>query len=255
LPARILSRDWRRGEKGQKSKARFLTGLQACVTVSLAPQGTSLAGNSMAEILKIDPARLEFILDYSTRMILAGKVVAVPTDTLYGLAADPFNLAAVSEVNRIKRRMAERPLPLLVASVDQAADSAHDPPRLFFQLAEKFWPGPLTIVVTASRQLPLKVTGNTGKVGLRWPKAPVVVALIAACGRPLIGTSANLTDQPPCTSADEVNRQIGNVVPLILDGGPTPAHVPSTVVELAGEQARIIRPGGVPESELKEFLA
>ncbi|MGD0923412.1 MAG: hypothetical protein ABSA70_16860, partial [Terriglobia bacterium] len=81
MPYRNLSRGGRRGKKGQKSKARFLTGLQACVTVSLAPQGTSLAGNSMAEILKIDPARLEFILDYSTRMILAGKVVAVPTDT------------------------------------------------------------------------------------------------------------------------------------------------------------------------------
>jgi L-threonylcarbamoyladenylate synthase len=231
-----------------------LTGLKAYGRVRLAPPGIPSFGDYMAEILKVDPARLEFILDYSTRMILAGKVVAVPTDTLYGLAADPFNLAAVSEVNRIKRRMAERPLPLLVASVDQAADLAHDPPRLFFQLAEKFWPGPLTLVVTASRQLPLKVSGNTGKVGLRWPKAPVVAALIAACGRPLIGTSANLTEQPPCTSAEEVDRQIGDTVPLILDGGPTPAHVPSTVIELAGERARIIRPGGVPESELKEFL-
>ena len=213
-----------------------------------------IPGAGMAEILKVDPARMPFILEYCTRMIVAGKVVAVPTDTLYGLAADPFNLAAISEVNRIKRRMAERPLPLLVESVDQAADLAHDPPRLFFQLAERFWPGPLTLVVTASRQLPLKITGNTGKVGLRWPKAPLVVALIAACARPLTGTSANLTDQPPCTSAEEVDRQIGRAVSLIVDGGPTPAHVPSTVVDLAAERARIIRPGEIPESELKEFF-
>lgn len=208
----------------------------------------------MAEIIKVDPARMEFVIEYTVRLLMAGKVVAVPTDTLYGLAADPLNLAAVSEVNRIKHRTTERPLPLLVDSVDQAADYSHDPPRVFFTLAEKFWPGPLTLVVNASRQLPLKVTGNTGKVGLRWPLAPVVTGLIAACARPLIGTSANLTDHPASTTAEEVNRQIGDSVPLILDGGPTPAHVPSTVVDLAGPRARILRVGGVPESELKEYL-
>ncbi len=209
----------------------------------------------MAEILKVDPNRLEQILDVATRLVLAGKAVAVPTDTLYGLVADPFNLAAVSEVNRIKHRMVERPLPLLVDSIDQAADISQNPPALFFKLAEKYWPGPLTLVVSAARRLPLKTTGNTGKVGLRWPRAPIAVALIAACGRPLIGTSANLTEMPPCMTADEVMLQIGDAVPLIIDGGPTPAHVPSTVVELWQGRARIIRPGVVPESELKELLS
>jgi len=208
----------------------------------------------MAEILKLDPGRLESILEEATRLLLAGKAVAVPTDTLYGLIADPFNLAAVSEVNRIKRRTVERPLPLLVDSIDQAAEISQDAPPLFYRLAEKFWPGPLTIVVAASPRLPLKVTGNTGKVGLRWPKAPVPVALIGACGRPLIGTSANLTENPPCTTAEDVLLQIGDAVPLIIDGGPTPAHVPSTVIELFGERARIIRPGVISESELKEIL-
>ena len=87
--------------------------------------------------------------------------------------ADPLNLAAVTEVFRIKGRSSDRPLPLLVASLDQASDLTSDPPALFFKLAEKFWPGPLTLVVPASRQIPLKVTGNTGKVGLRWPRAPL----------------------------------------------------------------------------------
>lgn len=209
----------------------------------------------MAEILKVDPKRLEHILDTGTRLVLAGKAVAVPTDTLYGLVADPFNLAAVNEVNRIKRRTVERPLPLLVDSIDQAADISQNPPRLFFTLAEKHWPGPLTLVVSAARRLPLKITGNTGKVGLRWPKAPIAVALIAACGRPLTGTSANLTEMPPCTTAEEVMLQIGDAVPLIIDGGPTPAHVPSTVVELSADRARIIRPGAIPESELEDLLA
>lgn len=208
----------------------------------------------MAEILKVDNQRMEFALLYAVRLILAGKVVAFPTDTFYGLAADPFNLAAVSEVFRIKRRTADRPLPLLVDSIDQAVELAHDPPRLFFTLAKKFWPGPLTIIVSASRQIPLKVTANTGKVGLRWPKALLATALIQAAARPLTGTSANLSEMPACSTAAEVDRQVGNALPLILDGGPTEGESASTIVELDGERARVLRAGGVPESELKEFL-
>jgi len=209
----------------------------------------------MAEILKVDPPRIEFALEYATRLILAGRVVAFPTDTFYGLGADPINLAAVSEVFRIKRRTADRPMPLLVGSIDQALDLTNNPPRLFFVLAEKFWPGPITLVVPASRRVPLKVTANTGKVGLRWPRAPLAVALIAAAARPLTGTSANLSEHPACSTAGEVDQQIGESLPLILDGGPTKGELASTVVDLVGERARILRPGGVAESDLKEFLA
>lgn len=211
----------------------------------------------MAEILKVDTtdtARMEFVLEYATRLITTGKVVAFPTDTFYGLGADPLNLAAVNEIFRVKRRTADRPLPLLVASLDQAADLAQDPPRLFFRLAEKFWPGPLTIVVAASRLIPLKVTANTGKVGLRWPRAPLAVAIIAAAARPITGTSANLAKNPPCSTAEGVDEQLGPDLPLILDGGPTQGLVASTVVDLVGERVRILRPGGIPESALKEFI-
>ena len=208
----------------------------------------------MAELIKVDQARMGFLLEYAVRMIISGKVIAFPTDTFYGLGADPFNLAAVSQVYRIKRRMADRPLPLLVASIDQAADLTHDPPQLFFTLAQKFWPGPLTLVVPASRQIPLKITANTGKVGLRWPRALLATALIEACARPLTGTSANLSELSACSTAEEVERQIGDLLPLILDGGPTGAQLASTVVDLTGERLRILRPGGVPESDLKEFL-
>lgn len=247
----------RLGRLADATREHSLTGLGACVTVSQALRRYPPPGENMAEVLKADEndaSRLEFALEYSVRLILAGKVIALPTDTFYGLAADPFNLAAISEVFRVKRRTADRPLPLLVDSLDQAADLANDPPRLFFRLAEKFWPGPLTLVVPASRLIPLKVTANTRKVGLRWPKAPLAVALIAATGHPLTGTSANLSDSPACSSAEEVNLQLGKDLPLILDGGPTKGHLASTVVELFGERARIIRPGGVPESELKEYL-
>ena len=208
----------------------------------------------LSEIVKVDNSRLEYALEYAVRLILEGEVLALPTDTFYCLAADPFNLKAVSEVYRIKRRPAGRPLPILVASLDQAADLTENPPALFFKLAEKFWPGQLMLVASASRQIPLKVTGNTGKVGLRWPQAPLAVALIAAAARPLIGTSANLTSYPACASAQEVEDQMGHAVPLILDGGTTTGDLASTVVELSEEGGRILRPGPVTESQLKEFL-
>ncbi|PYV05447.1 MAG: threonylcarbamoyl-AMP synthase [Acidobacteria bacterium] len=198
----------------------------------------------MSEILKVDKAHLEYVLEYSVRLILAGKVVAFPTDTFYALGADPFNLAAVTEVFRIKGRSFDRPLPLLVASLDQASDLTSDPPALFFKLAEKFWPGPLTLVVPASRQIPLKVTGNTGKVGL-----------IEAAARPLTGTSANLAEHPACQTADEVEKQVGGRLPLILDAGAAHGGLASTVVELVGERGRILRSGPVTEDQLKEFLA
>jgi L-threonylcarbamoyladenylate synthase len=102
--------------------------------------------------------------------------------------------------------------------------------------------------------IPLKVTANTGKVGLRWPRAPLAVALIAAAARPLTGTSANLAKNSPCSTASGVDEQLGPDLPLILDGGPTQGVLASTVVDLVGERVRILRPGGIPESALKEFI-
>jgi len=208
----------------------------------------------MSEILKVETTNLDFLLEYSVRLLLAGRVVSFPTDTYYALGADPLNLAAINEVFRLKRRASGRPLPLLVASIDQGADLTDDPPRLFFKLAEKFWPGPLTIVARASRQLPLKVTANTGKVGLRWPKSSIAVALIAAAGRPLTGTSANITEHPACNTAEEVHQQLGDNLPLIIDGGTAKGGMASTVVELTDDGGRIIRHGPVTESDLKEFF-
>lgn len=222
---------------------------------SFAELGTALGSTvKMAEILKIDSSSLQYVLEYAVHLILRGKVMAFPTDTFYGLGADSFNLAAVSEIFRIKRRVPDRPVPLLVDSVDQAVDLADNPPKLFYTLAQKFWPGALTLIVPASRLIPLKVTAHTGKVGLRWPLAPFVVALIAAAGRPLTGTSANLSGMESCSTADEVDCQIGDVLPLILDGGLTRGGLPSTVVELTGETGRVLRQGLIPESELKEYL-
>lgn len=208
----------------------------------------------MAEILHADGPGLDHTIDYAMRLIISGKVVAFPTDTVYGLGADPFNLAAVNEIYRIKGRSFNRPLPLLVSSVDQAIELTSDPPRLFFDLAAKYWPGPLTLVVPASHLIPLKITGNSGNVGLRWPRAELAVALIRAAGRSLTGTSANLADHPACSTAAEVEKQIGLSLPLILDGGPTGGGGASTVVDLTSPKPHILRHGPIPEDALKEFF-
>ena len=207
----------------------------------------------MSEIVKVDERRLKFALEYAVRLILTGKVVAFPTDTFYGLGVDPFNLAAVSEIFRIKRRSYDRPLPLLVASLDQAADLAIDPPSSFFRLAEKFWPGPLTIIVPASRQIPLKVTGNTGRLAMRQSRAPVGNALLEKLDQPLISTSANISGSPTCRSGIEVFGVMDGRVDLVLDGGSC-GGAGATTIDITEPWWRVIREGGVPAKEIAEVL-
>jgi L-threonylcarbamoyladenylate synthase len=131
---------------------------------------------------------------------------------------------------------------------------AKDLPDNFYRLAQACWPGPLTIVVDASNRLPLKVTGNTRRVALRWPKHKIVNDLIAELGVPLTGTSANLSGCPTCESGEEVFRQLGDRIPLILDGGSTSGTLPSTIVELRGDHWCIGRPGAVPKEDIHEAL-
>ncbi|HWZ97946.1 MAG TPA: L-threonylcarbamoyladenylate synthase [Candidatus Dormibacteraeota bacterium] len=209
----------------------------------------------IAELLRIHPEKPETdLLRYVAEKLTRGCVVAIPTDTLYGLAADPFNLAAVDEIYRVKGRPEARALPILVNSVEMGAALALDVPRNFYRLAETFWPGALTIVVDASHQVPLKVTANTKRIGLRWPKNEVVRGLIGEFGGPITGTSANLSGYPSCSSAEEVMEQLGKRVPLVLDTGDTRASLPSTIVELHGREWKIGREGAITEAEIDDAL-
>ncbi len=130
--------------------------------------------------------------------------MAIPTDALYTLVADPFNLRAVSLVFRAKGREFHRSLPLLVADAMMAEDLASELNNRFYILTRRFWPGPLTIIVPASARVPLKVTGNTGRLALRQSRAKIANALIAALNQPLISTSANMSGSPTCRSGIEV---------------------------------------------------
>ena len=208
-----------------------------------------------AELLRVDAQSPQAeVLRYAAHFLTRGCVVGIPTDTFYGLAADPFNLAAVDEIYRVKGRPETRALPILVSSLEQAMLLARERPQHFLRLAEAYWPGALTLVVDASNRLPLKVTGGTGRVALRWARSEVVMQLIAEFEGPITGTSANVSGFPSCTSAEQVIRQLGARVPLVLDAGDTGAALPSTIIELRGELWKVLREGVIPVSEIEKTL-
>ncbi len=218
-----------------------------------------------AELLRIDAQAPEAdALRYAAHFLVRGCVIGIPTDTFYGLATDPFNLAAVDELYRVKGRPETRALPILVNSMDQAlvlmrqglleGTTMEHPPRNFVRLAEAFWPGGLTLVVEASNRVPLKVTANTGKVALRWPKSPVVEQLIDEFGGPITGTSANISGFPACANTEQLMKQLGLRLPLVLDAGETGMGLPSTIIGLQDEKWEILREGAIPVSEIKAAL-
>jgi L-threonylcarbamoyladenylate synthase len=208
-----------------------------------------------AELLKVSAGAPDTTaIRYAAEFIKRGQVIGVPTDTFYGLAADPFNLAAVEEIYRVKGRPENRALPILVNSVAQAAALGRDLPINFFRLAQRFWPGALTIVVEASHALPLKVTANKGRVALRWPNSRVACAIIEQLEGPITGTSANISGYPSCSNADDLVKQLGKRLPLILDSGETGATVSSTIVNLVDDTWKIVREGQISAAEIARAL-
>ena len=207
----------------------------------------------ITEVLRIHPDEPEpFLIEQVAESIRRGEVVALPTDTFYGLAVDPVNLRAVEQIYFLKMRARHKPLSLLIADVAQAYEVARGIDSAFDRLAEKFWPGPLTIVVKAGSKLPLRVTANTGNVALRVPEAPICRAIVSELGLPITATSANLRGLPECTYAKAVREQFGEKIPLIVDGGPTARSVATTIVDLSGggNSWMILREGAIPTHEI-----
>lgn len=211
-----------------------------------------------AEIVKISSENPEpSLIRYAADQIRAGEVMGMPTDTFYGLAADPFNLRAVDRVYEIKSRSRHKPLSLLIESVDQAEELAQPLPEEFYALARKFWPGPLTMIIRASSRLPLKVTANTGNVALRVPNSAIPLAVVQAAGIPITATSANLSGESECTTAEAVREQLQGRISIIVDGGTSPREVASTIIDLTDEEARwkIQREGAISAQVISEFFA
>ena len=209
-----------------------------------------------AEVVKINAENPDMrMVSYVADQIKKGHVVGMPTDTFYGLAADPLNLHAVDLIYDVKSRSRHKPLSLLIESVEQAEYLARPLPDLFYEITRKYWPGPLTIIVKASSRLPLKVTANTGNVALRLPAARIPVEVIRAAGVPITATSANISGASECTTADGVREQLGNKISLIVDGGVSPRDVASTILDMSEPgKCTVLRHGAIPENELAEFL-
>ena len=211
-----------------------------------------------AEILKVNAESPETsLIRYAADQIRAGEVLGMPTDTFYGLAADPFNLRAVDRVYDIKSRSRHKPLSLLIESVDQAEELAQPLPEEFYALTRRYWPGPLTIIVKASSKLPLKVTANTGNVALRVPNAKIPLEVVKAAAIPITATSANLSGESECTTAQAVREQLQDRISIIVDGGTSPREVASTIVDLTDEEKRwyVLRQGAITSQEISEFFA
>ena len=192
-------------------------------------------------------------LERAAAAVRRGRVVAIPTDALYSLVADPFNLRAVSQVFRAKGREPHRSLPILVRDLMMAEELAGEMTNRFLILARRFWPGPLTLIVPASARIPLKVTGNTGRLALRQSRATVAQRLIEMLNAPLIATSANISSRPTCRSGIEVFGMMDGRVDLILDGGLC-SGPGATTVDITEPYWRVIRHGAIEEKEIAEAL-
>ena len=175
-----------------------------------------------------------------------GGVVAIPTDTLYGLAADVFNLAALDRVFQVKERSENLALPVLVSSWQQVAMVAKDIPAQAEALADRFWPGALTLVALKAEKVPDRLTAGRSTVAIRMPGHPVPIQLAHSLGGPITGTSANITGGADPSSIKELTAQIGGRVDYIVTSGPAPDGTASTIVDVSSDGPRLIREGAIP---------
>jgi L-threonylcarbamoyladenylate synthase len=190
----------------------------------------------------------------AAELLRAGKLVAIPTETVYGLAANALDAAAVQRIFAAKGRPWSSPLIVHVADLAMARDLACEWPQQAEKLAERFWPGPLTIIVPKSDKVPDIVTAGLPSVALRMPAHPVALAVIRAAGFPLAAPSANRFTQLSPTTAQHVREALGDAVELIVDGGPCSVGIESTVISLTGPVPRILRPGMISQTQIEEVI-
>jgi len=198
-----------------------------------------------AERIIVTPETREEAFSRCRDIIAGGGVVAYPTDTFYGLGADPRNPRAVRRLFAVKGRSERRPVLLLIADADEAAAWVSSLPAQARLLMEWFWPGPLTLVLPARHDVLPELTGGTGRIGLRVPDSELTRSLLRFLGSGLTGTSANRSGGSDPRSADDVLDALGDRIDLVLDGGPSRAVLPSTVVDAAEDPPRVLRAGAV----------
>lgn len=193
-------------------------------------------------------------IETAVSTLLQGQVVVFPTDTVYGMAALATDPNAVAFLFATKNRPPDMALPVMVADIEQVSAIARPTP-LFRTLAQRFWPGPLTLILPKTSVLPDIVTSGRPTVGLRIPDHPLALALLRAVAQPLAVTSANLSGQPPARTATEARAQLAGRVSMIVDGGPAPGGQPSTVLDLTQSPPVILRPGPITWEDLQQTMS
>jgi L-threonylcarbamoyladenylate synthase len=191
-------------------------------------------------------------VDRAIEILKGGGVIAFPTDTVYGLGSDVFNIEAAERIYRVKQRPRHLPLPVLLADSTQLASTVDSVSGIAQFLIRRFWPGGLTLVLPKRSLLPDIITAGSNKVAVRVPGHVVPLALIRGLGAPIIGTSANVSDKPSPVTAEEVEQQLGSQIDLIVDMGKCPGGLESTVVDVTGGTPVILRRGIIPEKEIKK---
>jgi L-threonylcarbamoyladenylate synthase len=186
----------------------------------------------------------------AAELLCAGELVALPTETVYGLAANAFDQTAVEKIFQAKGRPSHNPIIVHVASLDMTQRCVADWPELAEKLANAFWPGPLTLVLPRSEKIPDAVTAGGKTVGVRWPGHPFIQAVIRACDFPLAAPSANVSNQLSPTNAGHVKKSLGGKIPLIVDGGQSQVGIESTVIDLTVQPPRVLRPGMIHAESL-----
>jgi L-threonylcarbamoyladenylate synthase len=204
----------------------------------------------MARILSVDE---DEALSEAVKVLQSGGLVAYPSDTVYGLGAAASDARAVERVFAVKGRDAEKALSLLLADTADLGLVCADVPFLARVFAQRYWPGPLTLVLRRSRGFEGIAVGGGDTVAVRVPDHPFLREVIRALGEPITGTSANRSGRPACRSAEEVERELGGAVDLIIDGGPSGEGQESTVVSLAGTIPVVLREGAIPRVDIQRL--
>jgi len=197
---------------------------------------------------------LEEQISKGVGILREGGVIAFPTDTIYGLGASVDKIEAVRRIFRIKQRPAGMGLPVLVADKEQLLRVVAEFPPLAACLAERFWPGALTLVLPKAKDLSPVITGCADTVAVRMPAHPVTLALLRGLGVPIIGTSANKSGQPNPTNAEEVRAQLGDEVDMIIDAGKTAGDVASTIVVVSGDRIKVLRLGVISAEDIEKVV-
>lgn len=193
-------------------------------------------------------------LGESARLLQSGELVAIPTETVYGLAANAFDEAAVKKIYSAKGRPSDNPLIVHISDIDSLAPLVAEVPEKVKIMAQKFWPGPLTMIMKKSDKIPNAVSGGLDTVAVRMPENRFARAIIENAGVPLAAPSANLSGSPSPTNAKYVLSDMDGRIPLIIDGGGCKIGVESTVISFAGEKPVLLRPGGVTLEEITGLI-